>query len=65
MRNFNTHHVLLLQGGADTETIVICVHCGDIDFHLNSSEVTKSVQPKANALIETQLKSLISKSSGR
>ncbi|MEA2326165.1 MAG: hypothetical protein QOE68_1124 [Thermoanaerobaculia bacterium] len=62
---FEPHHVLQLQGGADTETIVICVHCGDIDFHINKTVIGKSVQPKANALIEAQLKSLISKSVGR
>jgi hypothetical protein len=58
---FEPHHVLQLQGGADTESIVICVHCGDIDFHLNKSVTGRSVQAKANALIEAQLKSLISR----
>jgi len=56
---FEPHHVLQLQGGADRETIVICVHCGDIDFHIKKLVTGKSVQPKANAVIEAQLKSLI------
>jgi hypothetical protein len=56
---FAPHHVLQLQGGADTEVIVICVKCGDVDFHFHRSVTAKGLQSTSNDAIAAQLKSLI------
>jgi hypothetical protein len=56
---FEPHHVLQLTSSAEVETIVICVKCGDVDFHFGDRVAGgKSVLPAANATVERQIKAL-------
>lgn len=56
---FEPRHVLRV-GSGEAVTVVICVHCGDVEFIVEGSSIgTRSVVPAANGQLETLLRSLI------